>query len=355
MFMQRIAIKSRDSFYSVEFCSKIRNIELSPNDLIKKIFIIDKNVFKIHSKDLTPIIKDSDYILIESNEENKSLKGIETILEFLINKEVDKSSYLVAIGGGIIQDLVSFTSHIYFRGISWIYIPTTLLAMSDSCIGAKASINFQSYKNQIGAFHAPKQILICTEFLTSLAENEIKSGYGEIIKLHLIKSYEAFQEIKNSIKSEGLSTEKVERWIHQSLIIKKKFVEEDEYDQGIRKILNYGHSFGHALETSNASYISHGLAITWGINLVNFIAFKKSILSEKKFHEIYKFTKEYILNSTNIKLNYKELMLAANRDKKVINKQINLVYLTESAELCITPTNLDDKLFNLVEEFINKY
>lgn len=351
--MQNIEIQSFQTSYTVEFFDDVKTLKPCLHKLQSKIFCIDKNLYDLYKDFLDSMISDSGLFLLEATEEDKSLKGVETLLTFLQEKNADKKTFLIAIGGGITQDLVSFCAHIFYRGLEWIFIPSTLLSMADSCIGAKAGINFNKFKNQLGAFHAPSRILICSEFLNSLDDLEIKSGYGEILKLHLISSFADFLDLKTEIEEKGLAKNSIKHLIYKSLLTKKKFIEEDEFDTGIRRVLNYGHSFGHALESMSETYIPHGLAVVWGMNLVNYLAYKKSILSAEKYKMIYDFSNKYFLANLKLKPNPVQLLKALAKDKKVVDKQVNLVFLEDSTKFIIEKTKIDEDLLLLVEEFIN--
>lgn len=354
--MKSLSIRSSQRIYSVDFSQTIAELEaqLELSHDSKALFFIDENVFEIYKNSLSKLIGDNACLCIKAEESEKTLDGATKIFNFMQEQQTDKATKLIAIGGGIIQDLMSFCAHLYYRGLEWILIPTTLLSMADSCIGAKSSINLNKFKNQLGSFHAPSQILICLEFINSLEKREIKSGYGEIIKLHLIKSKQAYLELENNLLEKGFNQTSLLDFIRESLATKKTYIEEDEFDQGIRKILNYGHSLGHALETSSKTYVPHGLAVSWGINFANFLAYKTSRLDFEYYERVKKLINKLLLEDTEIKVNAKLLIEALKRDKKTINNSLNFVFLNKDTKMSIEKLEIDSKLEEYISEFLNQ-
>jgi 3-dehydroquinate synthase len=243
-----IEIASQMGNYVVHFEDDIGSLIAILSKGEGNIVIVDELVARLYPS-LADRSRFPHLIEVEATEGNKTLGECEAILKFMSENGAHKGTHLIGIGGGIIQDLVTFCAHVYFRGLEWTFVPTTLLGMADSCIGAKASINFLGYKNQLGVFHSPRNVWISTEFLRTLPDSEIRSGYGEIVKLHLIKGPEYWKDLLSSLQSGGLSGREHGASIRASLEIKKAVIEVDEFDRGVRKKLNYGHTFGHALES----------------------------------------------------------------------------------------------------------
>jgi 3-dehydroquinate synthase len=178
-----------------------------------------------------------------------------------------KNNELVVIGGGYLQDIGTLVASLFMRGVKWSYVPTTLAAMGDSCIGGKSSINAGEVKNLVGNFYPPKAIFIDSTFISTLPNLEVIAGFSEIIKICFARSFETFTECSQLISKWKLdgSQETITEIIKLSLVSKKYFVEEDEFDTGIRKLLNFGHSFGHALESASKFEIPHGVAVLIGM------------------------------------------------------------------------------------------
>lgn len=205
--------------------------------------------------------------VVAANEQNKTLETTAQIIEAMRSEGIQRGGHLEAFGGGIIQDLATITASLYMRGIDWTYYPTTLLGMVDSCIGGKSSINVGSYKNIAGNFYPPKEIIIDVEFCKTLALPEQVAGLCEAVKICYAAKNESFdQYIKNfSNLSMPLSSEQLLELVELSLITKKTFIEEDEFDQGSRLLLNFGHTFGHAIEAATHFSITHGVAVGLGM------------------------------------------------------------------------------------------
>lgn len=204
-------------------------------------------------------------IFVEATEKVKSLDTAPSLIEVMRRSGANRQTELVAIGGGVIQDLSAFIASIYMRGISWSYVPTTLLAMVDSCIGGKSSINVGPYKNLVGTFHPPRQIFIDPAFVTSLPDEQKASGLIEAAKICYCRGNESFEKHLSCKPSTDMETDALEQVIVNSLLSKKWFIEIDEFDQGERLLLNFGHTFGHALEGASHFKLSHGVAVGLGI------------------------------------------------------------------------------------------
>jgi len=180
-----VQIKSGQGDYTVNF---INDLTLLVEDILKlsrSIVVIDRNVSRLYPKLVRPLKKIHYVIEIDATEGEKSLVGVSKVLTFMQKLFITKNNQIIAIGGGIIEDISAFVAHIYNRGMRWIYVPTTLLSMCDSCIGAKVGINFNDNKNQIGFFHSPTNVILYTGFIETLKDGDIISGYGEILKLSL--------------------------------------------------------------------------------------------------------------------------------------------------------------------------
>lgn len=200
-------------------------------------------------------------------EDAKSLGEVARLAEAMHQAGANRSFCAIAVGGGTVQDLVGFTSAVYMRGIKWIYIPTTLLSMVDSCIGGKTSINASEVKNLLGLYTNPVQVHICLELLETLSTSQVVSGLLEARKI-LYASGQAVPIEGELVGAGGTLAEdrrSMRTLIKSSLLAKKQFIELDEFDQGQRRLLNFGHTFGHALESASSMSITHGYAVGLGI------------------------------------------------------------------------------------------
>ena len=190
------------------------------------------------------------------------------------------------MGGGITQDVTAFVASIFCRGIDWKFMPTTLLAQADSCIGSKTSINFDGVKNLVGTFYPPSEIFCDTDFLNTLSVDDIKSGIGEILHYYLLKDHEAAEQLMRSYDTLLRSRKAFLPHIKKSLSIKKEVIELDEFDQAERRIFNYGHTFGHAIEVLSDYKVPHGQAVTYGMRIANYIAYRRGLIDWEVFSRL---------------------------------------------------------------------
>ena len=267
-----------------------------------------------------PQIENALIIEIKSGEEYKNISTCSFIWEQLTINNFDRNSLLINLGGGVIGDMGGFCAATYKRGLEFIHIPTTLLAMVDASVGGKLGIDFKGLKNQIGLFNNPKAVLISSEFLETLTESELKSGFAEVVKHALISDNSLWLKLKNTSFTD-LDWEDI---IDTSIQIKNKIVLADPFEKGERKKLNFGHTFGHAIESyylEKGTPISHGEAVFMGMILET----KISDLSETDKNEI----KNYILS--NFALPYTPKKSSLHKflinDKKNQNGKINFTLL----------------------------
>ena len=244
----KLTIKSTLTDYTVNFTDELSEIE-KIIDQPNTILFIDHNV-----QELYPSLRRSGMIVIEAQESTKTLQGCYKLLEALAERKANIKTHLIVIGGGIVQDVVGFCASIYCRGLEYTLIPTTLLAQADSCIGGKTSINFNDRKNLLGTFFPPKEIVICSKFISTLTKRDYISGLGELFKFHIL------QGKMKSFDSDG----DVLKMIYDGLKYKADILARDEFDKGERKFLNYGHTFGHALESISEHAVPHGIAVIIG-------------------------------------------------------------------------------------------
>ena len=245
------------------------------------IFIIDENVFNIYNEHLASLKDSNRLILLSATEENKTLAAAEHIFDKIIALQPTKKTRIVSIGGGITQDVSGFVASTFYRGLNWTYVPTTLLAQADSCMGSKTSLNYKSYKNILGTFYPPHHIYICAQFTATLKEEDFYSGMGEVAKLHTMGGQNdlnlLFSQLPG-IHQRDLKT--IAAATLQSINIKWTYMKDDEFDQGIRNMLNYGHCFGHAIETATHYSIPHGQAVIIGMIMANEVACSKKNITE---------------------------------------------------------------------------
>jgi 3-dehydroquinate synthase len=281
-----LCIKSLFRNYDVHF---IGDFTLPLQGLVDQhaFFVIDSIIWKICKENLKDVIPDGRILIVEANENNKSLDKCREIIETLVDMQVRRNEKLVAVGGGIIQDVTAFSASIIYRGIEWAFFPTTLLAQADSCIGSKTSINLGGKKNLVGNFFPPAEIFIDSVFLNTLSVDDIKSGIGEILHYYIYAASPLFDELIADYSTALRNRTLLEKHIRESLEIKKSLIETDEFDRGERNKFNYGHTFGHAIESVTDYAIKHGQAVTTGMDLANYVSMKRGFMRPETFHDLH--------------------------------------------------------------------
>lgn len=305
-----LKIESKYNTYDIEFISSIDHV-VQLTKLENTITIIDQNVSKLY-----PELSDDTFITVICHEEIKNSQGTEIILDELIARKANINTKLIIIGGGILQDLAGYCASIYCRGLEYFLVPTTLLAQADSCIGGKTSLNYKNKKNILGTFYPPAKIFIFTDFINTLTELDYLSGWGEIFKFNILqnKKFE-FTSIDNAIL-EGLN--------YKSSILKL-----DEFDKKERKFLNFGHTFGHALESCSNYQIPHGIAVILGCIIA--LRISKKLKYNVNMFDLYIHEAEIILKKTKISFhpdwfNFQKILSLIQSDKKNTGS-INMVLI----------------------------
>ena len=339
----KFKIKSKLKIYNLQFISSYKKkIQTYKKD---QLFIIDQNVFNLFFKNQILV---KNIILINSSEKNKDYLKIANVINKILKKKINKKSKIVAIGGGITQDITSFICSIYFRGIDWDFFPTTLLAQGDSCIGGKTSINFFKFKNQLGNFYPPSNIYIDTAFLKKLKKNDIKSGIGEMSHLLAVKSFSNFNFIQKHYEGK-LSLKNL---ILKSLQSKKFYIEKDEFDIKERKLLNFGHTFGHAIESATNYRVPHGICVAYGCLIAFWFSNKMNYLSNKNYLNYEKIFKLIINN--NIKFDIIKFKNAILRDKKANKNKIGFILSKGCGKMFIKEMKINQIFLNKIRIFNNQ-
>ena len=323
-----------DSRYAIHITNKEISKTTLNNFLSKEnkvLIITDNGVPKKYLKNLKKniIVKNLHSLTLNKGEKSKSFKSYQNIINKLTELKFDRSDCLIALGGGVVGDITGFAASTYLRGISYIQIPTTLLSQVDSSVGGKTAINLPQGKNLLGAFYNPKLVLISTLFLETLSEVEYKSGLGEVLKYSLIGNKKLKRMIEDSsqkiIKRDGATLKTI---IEESIKTKSKIVTKDEKEAGIRAILNFGHTFGHAIEAhNNYKKITHGAAITLGMVIASKVSFYEGHIKDYQLDNIINMIDSLGLNTDHSKYNYSKLKKYMASDKKVKDGKLNLVLI----------------------------
>jgi 3-dehydroquinate synthase len=345
-----ITISSHKGQYSVAFSEGGMDY-LNHNPIQNAIYIIDKNIVHLYSDRLSNIIDNERILQIEAIEANKSLNCFPSYIESLVNLNVRRDQKLVAIGGGIIQDITCFLATIMMRGLPWIFYPTTLLAQSDSCIGSKSSINSGEIKNILGTFTPPEKIVIDVGFLHTLNKQEICSGIGEMIKVHAIDSPKSFNKISDAYEDILEKYDVMEHYIFHSLLIKKKLIELDEFDTGPRNVMNYGHSFGHAIESATNYEIPHGIAVTIGMDIANYFAAVLGVSSNEHFERMHLVMNKNYSQHRHHRIDTNLLISALKKDKKNSATQLRLILPDEYGKISVGLYDNNKLLVNAINDY----
>lgn len=279
--------------------------------------IVDSRVADLHGQRLASILDSAASVLrVEATEDNKSLDAFPLYVEHLVAHGLRRDHMLLAIGGGIIQDITCFLASTMLRGVDWHFIPTTLLAQADSCIGSKSSVNCGAAKNILGTFKPPRRIVLDTRFLETLDRREIHSGVGEILKVHAIAGAHAFDTLAAEFDALFTDDAVLNRAIRRALEIKKGYIETDEFDTGPRLVFNFGHSFGHAIEAATHFAIPHGIAVTIGMDMAAAIAAGLGLEDGSAQHRMHAVLAANYQGFEDVPIPLDPFMAALSKDKK---------------------------------------
>ncbi len=271
----------------------------------------------------------------DAGEESKNLKTYTDLLAFLAEEGFTRTDTVLALGGGVVGDLAGFAAATYMRGIHFVNMPTSLLAAIDSSVGGKTAVDLPQGKNLVGAFYQPELVLFDTDFMKSLPYDEIRNGLGEGVKYAVLEGGEIFD-----ILSSGLTSENLEDFVALSVDIKRRIVEADEKEGGLRKLLNLGHTIAHAVETLTEFVVPHGVAVAYGVRVMARLAYDRGELSEEEFYKIEELLLE---NDLALELNpVEELIPYFSADKKKAGKTLTLVTIAGIGDCRLTDVDIRD-------------
>jgi len=330
--MKKLTYKfSKDStdYYFAYGISHLKEIIDQKNSII----ITDENIFNFHQKRF----KNWDVIVLKAGEEFKVQSTADSVIEQLISMEADRKTTLIGVGGGVVTDITGYAASIYMRGIKFGFIPTTLLSLVDASIGGKNGIDVGVYKNLVGTIRQPSFILHDLIFLNTLPQSEWTNGFAEIIKHACIKDLTMFKDLEsNSLRKYRDGKTLVCELIQRNAILKTKVVQQDEFEKGDRRLLNFGHTLGHALE--NQYELSHGQAISIGMTCACHIS--EQITGFKETDRVVQVLERYGL-STYAKFDKQKVFDVIKMDKKRERKEINYVFLEKIGKGVIKSISLN--------------
>jgi len=360
----KLNIKTKTQNYSMiigsDLTKKISKILFS-NSLIFKncLLVVDSKIPKRKILEIKKSLKNKKIFsfLLKAKENNKNIKSVDKILKILLEKNFSREDCLISIGGGITGDIAGFAASQFKRGLKFINIPTTLLAQVDSSVGGKTGVNTKYGKNLIGSFYQPNLVISDIEFLKTLPKREIICGYGEILKHSLIANRKFYYYLtKNCEKILQLSSPYIDNSIYESCKIKKEIVEKDERESGLRKILNFGHTFAHAYEASlnYSRKLNHGEAVILGMNTALNFCFDNKLIKKRDYESIM----HHIINTklpSSLKKFFKKkdahkILSFMQSDKKNRSNQINLVLLKKIGNPVINKEYSKDKILKFLKK-----
>jgi len=341
--MQNLFVNLDKNSYNISFNKDFLSLPkvLSDINAPKKLFIItDTNVEKLYLDEVKDILTKSGYDVgffsFPAGEENKNLATIQSMISSMMKHGMDRKSLVLALGGGVVGDMAGFASSIFMRGVDFVQIPTTLLSQSDSSVGGKTGVDFEGYKNLVGAFHQPKHVYINVSTLKTLPEREIISGLGEVIKHGIIKDSEFFEFLEKSKEEvKSLSYDTLIKMSKINCSIKANIVCEDEREASIRAYLNFGHTIGHAIESLSDFKLSHGESVGLGMISASYISYKRGYIDKSDFERIINVLKSYGFKTKTVISDYEKVLSLMKKDKKTQNGKIRFVLPTKIGEVKI--------------------
>lgn len=383
-----INFKKKELYHSINIISLTGSYELiigkglqpqllqyisTRSETIDKIIIItDQNVADLYLNNFETSIKSTGIpthsLVLEAGEKHKTFNSVFNVCKEILDKEVTRQTLIIILGGGVTGDIAGFVSSIILRGLNYIQIPTTLLSQIDSSIGGKTGVNTSHGKNLLGTFYPPNLVIVDVNYLDSLSEIQMKSGYVELLKHALINDKALFEELDNG-GAESILTKNKEAQIsliYKSVMVKINIVSEDEKEQGARKLLNFGHTFAHALErivNYNGDILPHGYAVSIGIVLASELSYSLGKCSKNVPEAIYKHLKKIdlptsikdIIVKTNNKYSFKpdEIISAMTFDKKRNKNGLGLVLLSDIGDAFSLNLNSTQQIYNVINQSLS--
>lgn len=344
-------IRVESSFSSLE-----KSLREDLDNLQRKVCIVtDSHVAALYLDEIASICGDLFTKVISfvfpAGEASKNMDTVQKLYLSLIENHFDRGDLLIALGGGVVGDLTGFVAATYLRGIDFLQIPTTLLAQVDSSIGGKTGVDFQQYKNMVGAFHMPRMVYMNTATLNTLPAEQFSSGMAEIIKHGLIRDEAYYRWISDHREGIcGLDPELLEEMIYRSCQIKGSVVEEDPKEKGVRAHLNFGHTVGHAVEKLSDFRLSHGYSVALGMKAAAYLSKKLGYLSGEDISEMLSVFASFGLPvSLPLEEDSREILQATKSDKKMAGKQIKFIILTAVGTAQIYREFTDEDLLEAID------
>lgn len=353
----RVHSKIRD--YSVDIVDDLlgRRLDvLSDFSSARRFYFIDREVFNLYDEKLKAFVSGDSCLLIDARESNKEYVQLAEYYRALIENGFMRNDVLITIGGGILQDISGFVASTLYRGVRWVFCPTTLLAQADSCIGSKTSINFGDSKNLIGTFYPPDLILIDAGFCRTLPDQFFNSGLGEIIKFHLMSDEAGYDRLRRYLSvNDFRNSDHLKEMILSTLEIKRSYFEGDEFDTGRRNLLNYGHCFGHALESASGFAVSHGEAVLVGMGFANLLSLKRGIMAPAKHRELEQLLRDHYPDFDLADVSVDAIIRHLRRDKKRLGKDLTMILARDIGRQYKFDDVTEPEIRETYDDFVKRY
>ena len=361
--MKSVKVNLKNNPYPIIFSNNDKDLIKAFKSFLpgnKIFFISDSNVAPLYLKRLSDALKREKFevrsYVFKAGEQSKNLKTLSDIYNYALNAGIDRKFTVAALGGGVVGDTAGFFAATYMRGIKLVQIPTSLLAMVDSSIGGKTGVNIEGGKNIAGAFYQPKFVYINSDFLKTLDCQNIKNGMGEVVKYAVTFSYDFFKKLNKIFENSIIKQKDFDDIIYECCKFKANIVEKDEKEvSGVRELLNFGHTFAHALETiTKYKKFFHGEAVAIGILFAANLAEKINLCTQKTKDEIYQIvTNAGFKNNTGLKANNaRKILELMKKDKKSISKTVRFVLAKQTGKAVFGVEIKDAVILKTIEDFL---
>lgn len=355
--MEKLFVDLGKNSYDILFSDSFAGLipALADINAPKKLLIVtDTNVEKHYADEVRAILTQNGYdtavYAFEAGEENKNMDAILGICGACIEHGLDRKSMIIALGGGVVGDMAGFAAAIYMRGIDFVQVPTTLLSQSDSSVGGKTGIDFASGKNILGAFHQPRLVYINVSTLKTLPDEQFVSGMGEVIKHGIIRDKEFFAYLKDNFeKIKSLDSETLIKMDRINCAIKADVVMQDEKENGLRAILNFGHTIGHAVESAYNFKKTHGECVGIGMIAASYIAARRGLIGESELAEIEAMLTMYGFETRVTLPDNDTVFEIMQKDKKKISGKLKFVLPTKIGEVTQTTDVTREEIYSALE------
>jgi len=319
-------------------------------------FFVDGNVHRLYRDRLETFVGVDPMLVIPALETNKEYAALAEPYRWLVDAGFRRNDVLVTFGGGILQDVSGFVASTLYRGIPWVFFPTTLLAQADSCIGSKTSINFGDAKNLIGTFYPPDRIFVDPAFCETLTDAYFGSGLGEIVKFHLMSDERGYALLRAYLAEPDLRRSlMLPEVVRSTLEVKRSYFEGDEFDTGRRNLLNYGHCVGHALESASDFGVSHGEAVLVGMGVADLVSMRRGLMSRETYEEFEALLRPHYPRFDVARVPAGEIVRYMRRDKKRVGEGLTMILACGVGEMLKADDLTPDEVARAWDDFVGGY